>query len=87
MSLNPVDWSQARDYFRGRNFMTPDVRGYYKLREGYAELSEGRGMGGPIYGVTCRRARAMNGQDGRGDERSKLFHSLIDAKEYIEGLS
>lgn len=61
--------------FPGRNFMTPEVQGCYKLRKGYAELSEGRGMHNePIFGVTVRP------EDGR----SKLFHSRSDALDYIE---
>lgn len=64
--------------FRGTNFMTPNISMYYRLREGYAELSEGRGMSNqPIFGVTVRP------EDGR----SKLFQSKSAALDYIEELS
>lgn len=66
--------------FQGKNFMTPNVLGYFKLRPGYgyAELSEGRGMDGErIFGVTVRPDRTMG----------RLFHSRADAQEYILSLS
>lgn len=67
-----------RGLFRGKNFMTPNVLGYYKLREGYAELSEGRGMSNqPIFGVTVKP----------DDGRSKLCFSRTEAETYIEELS
>jgi len=41
--------------FQNVNFMTPNIRAYYKLKKGYAELSEGVGMHAePIFGVTVR---------------------------------
>jgi hypothetical protein len=65
--------------FEGDNFMTPNVRGYYKLRCGYAELSEGTGMSQqPIFGVTIRPDT---------EKRSKLFQSNMEALDYIEDLS
>lgn len=70
--------------FRGSNFMTPDVLGYYKLRLGYAELSHGRGMSNqPIFGVTVRPDIAFGSQG----VRSKMFQSREEALTYIEELS
>lgn len=45
--------------FRKRNFMTPEIVGYYRTvhqgRTAYVELSRGRGMAGEaLYGVTVR---------------------------------
>lgn len=68
--------------FRGRNFMTPDVLGFYKLRRelGYAELSEGRGIDHqPIFGVTVK--------PDTEHKLSKLCHSRAEALAYIEELS
>lgn len=70
--------------FSGVNFMTPNIQRHFKLREGYAELSTGTGMyQEPIFGVTVRK------HDGShfSPERSKLFHSMASAMEYIEELS
>ena len=72
--------------FVGRNIMTPDWLGYYKLRarEGYAELSEGRGIyDEPIFGVTVRVATSP----GDPNKRSRLFHNKAEALEYIASLS
>lgn len=83
-------WCSApRGVFRGTNFMTPTVLGYYKLRAnfGYAELSSGTGIGRePIFGVTVRDYRGEHVRDGEAD-RSQLFHSKSAAIAYIESLS
>lgn len=81
MSLKPI----ARpDVFNGagKNFMTPDIINYYKLRSGYgyAELSEGEGFHRePIYGVTIRPEQKPS--------LSRMFRSKIDAIEYIGDFS
>jgi hypothetical protein len=67
--------------FRGlaRNFMTPQVLGYYKLRRGYAELSTGTGFRHePIYGVTVR-------PDPGG--QSRMFYDRAEAEAFIASLS
>lgn len=77
--------SPPRGTFKGQNFMTPNIRAYYKLRmgEGWAELSDGTGIRQePIFGVTVRQ---IDGEDG--NKRSQLFHSKSAAIEYIESLS
>ena len=44
--------------FQNTNMMTPDIVGYFRLREGWAELSKGRGIyGDVIYGVTVCKGR------------------------------
>ena len=69
--------------FRGVNFMTPEVLGHYKLRKGWAELSQGRGMEGePIYGVTVR----MLGGARLTPDPSKLLYSRAEALRYIQTL-
>ena len=66
--------------FDDKNFMTPDVLGYYKIRKGYAELSTGTGFKyEPIFGVTVR--------PDPGHAMSKLCHSRSEALRYIETLS
>jgi len=73
-----------RGVFRGKNFMTPDVLSYYKLRVGYAELSEGTGINRqPIFGVTVRPDTWEDGKQAR----SKMFQSKTAAMDYIESLS
>lgn len=63
--------------------MTPHVCGYYKLRHGYAELSEGEGFThNPIYGVTVRNSA---GQDPAN--LSRVFPALGRALDYIKALS
>ena len=69
--------------FSGVNIMTPEVLAYYKLRKGWAELSQGRGMEGePIYGVTIR----MLGGDRLTPDPSKLLYSRAVALRYIQTL-
>jgi hypothetical protein len=72
--------SKPNGLFRGRNFMTPDVIAYYKLRKGHAELSEGTGITHkPIYGVTV--------EPDAENTRSRMFHSKAEALNYIDALS
>lgn len=69
-----------RGLFRGANFMTPDVLACYRLRRGYAEISQGTGISRqPIFGVTVRPKDAPS--------RSQLFQSLAAARAYVEELS
>jgi hypothetical protein len=76
-----------RGLFRGRNFMTPDIVGYYKLRDGYAELSVGEGFTREtIYGVTVRPETEGDGIYA-ANRRSKMFHSKRAALAYIEEMS
>jgi hypothetical protein len=64
--------------FDDTNFMTRDKLGFYKLSDGYAELSEGRGMSNqPIFGVTVRPDEKL----------SRLFQSRATALAYIESMS
>lgn len=74
--------------FRGSNFMTPDVIGYFRVSPYrrysavYVEFAKGRGFHGEsIYGVSVRRA---NGEMIRDPDPSKLFHSMRAATEYIQ---
>jgi hypothetical protein len=64
--------------FRSVNIMTPRIIGYYKLRNGYAELATGEGFSGSgLWGVTVKPERGA----------SKPFHSEAAAREYIESLT
>lgn len=70
---------RPRGVFQGKNFMTPRILGYYKLAQGYAELSEGRGIDqGRIFGVTVK---------DHPTAASKLCFSRGDAIDYIKELS
>ena len=75
--------SKPPGLFSGKNFMTPDVLGYYRLRKGYAELSEGTGLSRqPIYGVTVQV------RDGVPESAaSQLFQSKQAALDHIRALS
>ncbi len=70
--------SPPNGLFKGNNFMTPNISGYYKIDEGvYAELSTGRGIyNEPIWGVTVRPTDAL----------SKLCYSEKEAIDYITSL-
>ena len=75
--------SRPPGIFRGENFMTPDVRGYYEVKGGWVELAHGLGFRSePIYGVTFRDAEQKD-----PDEHSTLFHSRREALEFIEALT
>ena len=79
-SLKPV--APPRGLFLGKNIMTPEILGYYKLRgqRVYVELSTGRGIDHqPIWGVTVR--------PDNEHKLSKLCHSRREADAYIESLS
>ncbi len=85
--MNKLDWTDG-SYFRqfvgGYNFITPNVLGYYRIKDGEAELSCGSGIlqaKKTIYGVTVVRG-------GKHDhDASKMFQSMKEAKEYIKELS
>lgn len=81
--MRPI--SKPSGLFNGRNFMTPEIIGYYKLRKGYAELSEGTGLNHqPIFGVTVQH----HGTAGATDvAASQVFQSRQAARSYIEALS
>ena len=67
-------------FFDGKNFITPEVLGYYRLAKGYAELSKGKGINGQfIYGVTV--------QPDEDRTKSKLFQLQSAALAYIRELS
>jgi len=76
--------ARPKGVFKGDNFMTPNALGYFKLRVGHAELSEGRGMSQQaIFGVTVRPDKWEDGKQAR----SQMFQSKAAAMEYIESLS
>ena len=72
---------EFRKVVKGRNVMTPDLVGYYRVEGGVAELSWGEGFDRKeIFGVTVVR-------EGKHDHgASKMFYSEAAAREYIEEL-
>ena len=73
--------------FTGRNMMTPDILGFYRVSIGagfaYVELSTGSGFfGGEIFGVTVRRA----GGERLDPDPSGCYESKADALEAIKKL-
>lgn len=76
--------------FKGHNFVTPDVVGYFKVRMGYAELSKGTAplSGSKVWGVTVRNGRGQHVGDAQTfDLHSKMHYSYTDAMDQIEELS
>lgn len=69
------------DKFSDKNFMTPEIIGYWSIKDGdvtrHVEISKGEGIShAPIYGVTVRPDREA--------KLSRPFWSLDDAMEYLE---
>lgn len=66
---------------KGRNFMTPQVIEYIKIKGGVVELSTGdKFLGTKPYGVTVVK-------DNKHDhDLSKCFWSIEEANEYINSL-
>lgn len=76
---------KAKEIFKkvvkGKNFMTPNVLGYYKIKNGAAELAKGEGITGNImYGVTVVQDNEHN------HNLSQSFLSEWKAREYIKNL-
>lgn len=80
--LRPTN--QPSRVFIGRNFMTPNIIGYFRLRVGFAELSTGTGMANqPIWGVTIRKSNGSR----LSPDPSDCFQSKQDALDLIRSLS
>jgi len=82
-NLNTSDAARQefQSVLKGKNFMTPDILGYYKIKYGSVELSTGKGFsGGTMYGVTVVKEGIHN------HELSKCVHSKNEAIEYIKTL-
>jgi hypothetical protein len=77
--LNPRN-NVPKGTFPGKNFMTPELVGYYKTRKGYAELSTGEGfLREPIFGVTVK--------PDPDHALSKVCFTKSEALTYIKALS
>ena len=79
------DYNIAR-LFKGTNMVTPHAMEFGTIAPGlHYELSWGEGIldrNHKLYGVTLADDRVML----NGDSRNKMFHTLTDAREYIESL-
>lgn len=75
---------QYRDYFQGRNFMTPQFVSFHYSDKLAIELSTGTGMlsGNRLYGVTVKDRKTKESLH----ELSKCLHSAVEADNYIEQL-
>lgn len=69
-----------RQYVKGDNFMTPDLIGYYRIKNGEAEVTKGSFIGNTIYGVTVVQ------NNRKDDDLSKCCHSMDEVMEYITSL-
>ena len=74
-----------RGVFVGKNFMTPDILEYGRVRLGvWYEISKGRGFTGTtIYGVTIRPYSAKSSVS----KLSKMVNSVEEALEYLREVS
>lgn len=76
----------ARQIFKsvvsGKNFMTPNIKGYYKINDTSAiELTTGKGFtGNTLYGVTV----VLNGE--HNNNLSQSFNTEYKAMDYIKTL-
>lgn len=65
---------------RGKNIITPRVRGYYQNGNYLMELSEGEGFNGePVYGVTVVNIAYKEHEH----DLSKMFFSRKEAESYM----
>ena len=72
---------QFKKVVKGKNFMTPNVIGYYQIANGVAELSYGMGFNHRyVFGVTVVQNKKHN------SELSDLFFDKKEAIEYIASL-
>lgn len=71
-----------RRMHKGRNFMTPDIIGWYgNDSDTIAELSAGRSIyGAPLYGVTV--VRIEQGEPVRDTDSNEAFSSRTEAEDY-----
>jgi len=71
---------------KGNNFMTPYPIGFYEVKNGAAELSEGTGLDGesPMYGVSV--VTVIEDVYTHAKELSKPFRDLGEARNYIRSL-
>ena len=66
--------------FKGRNFITPNVQGYYQVGKFIVELSTGKGIfTDKLYG--CTVANITTGKNS--DALSTCFSSLSDVENHI----
>lgn len=79
--LIKTDGSHFRRVIRGENMMTPNLIGFYKIKDGEVEISQGTGIwGDELYGVTV----VIGGKQSY--ELNALEKSLADAEEYVKSL-
>lgn len=66
---------------KNKNFMTPTLVGYKKIKYGAAEITSGEGFSGnTIYGITVVKHGVHN------HDLSKCVHSIDEVNEYINSL-
>jgi hypothetical protein len=80
-TLKSVSGSMFRRLNLKPNFMTPNFVGYYKIKDGEAEVTKGDFLGNTLYGVTV----AQNNR--KKDDLSKCCHSMDEVTEYINSLN
>ena len=76
-----------KEYGKSKNFVTPDVLKYGKIKKNKAyELSGGRGIfSDNLYGVSVVSVNSK-GKTKRSDRQSKVFRSKSKALTYINRL-
>ena len=81
VNILPLPKEVFTSVVKGKNFMTPNVTGYYDIKDGAAEISYGKGIfTDTIYGVTVVR-------NGAHDcDLSKMCDTLSETFDYVESL-
>ena len=78
-----TDAKEFTSVIKGKNFMTPDVNGYFISGNYICEVSHGRGFDNElIYGVTVVNGETMKAEH----DLSKMFNKRKDAYNYVKVL-
>lgn len=78
-----TDSKEFTSVVKGKNFMTPDVSGYWISGNYICEVSHGRDFNNNlIYGVTVVNGETMQAEH----DLSKMFHKRKDAFNYVKVL-
>ena len=71
-----------KNYFKGKNFMTPNIVSYGKRKSHIYEISNNKS--GSIYPLTIMWGLTVKTLDGKHSELSRCFFSEKELKNYIK---
>ena len=73
--------SQFRQVVKGNNFMTPEIYGYVRIKDGIAEISTGpKFLGTEMWGITV----VQNGI--KNNDLSNCVNSFVEVTQYLTTL-